>query len=43
MRLIDYVKFGFGFYIGYETAKEISKVVKEMYPVVKDRIKKGYC
>lgn len=42
MRLIDYVKFGFGFYIGYETAKELSEKVKEIYPIVKDRFKKGY-
>ena len=43
MKLTDYIKFGFGFYIGYEAAKKFTNVVKETYPVVKERFKKGYC
>lgn len=43
MKLMDCIKFGFGFYVGYETAKEISKVVKEVYPILKKRIKEGHC
>ena len=43
MRLIDYVKFGFGFYVGYESAKKVVSIGKELYPLLKDRIKKGYC
>lgn len=42
MKLFDYIKFGFGFYIGYETAKKVKDVVKETYPVVIEKFKKGY-
>lgn len=42
MKLFDSIKFGFGFYIGYELAKSINDNLKEMYPVIKARIEKGY-
>lgn len=43
MKFIEYVKFGFGFYVGYEVGKKLTEVVKEVYPVIKERFKKGYC
>lgn len=43
MRMMDYVKFGFGFFIGYETAKTLNEIVGEIYPVIKAKFKKGYC
>lgn len=42
MKIFDSIKFGFGFYIGYEAAKKAKGIVKELYPVIKDRFKKGY-
>ena len=42
MKLIDSIKFGFGFFIGYEAAKKAKCVIKEIYPVLKERFKKGY-
>lgn len=42
MKLFDYIKLGFGFYIGYQFAKvcdaNLGKFVKEF----KTRVEKGY-
>lgn len=40
--LSDYFKLGFGFYLGYETAKKVSDIVKEIYPIIKDRLTGKY-
>lgn len=42
VRLIDYIKLGFGFFIGYEVAKNLNEIAGEIYKVAKERIKKGY-
>lgn len=43
MKIFSAVKLGFGFYIGYEVAKCLNGVLGEVYPLIKERIKKGYC
>lgn len=42
MKLIESIKFGFGFCIGYEFGKIVIETAKEVYPAVKKRIKQGY-
>ncbi len=42
VRLIDCIKLGFGFFIGYEVAKKLNEVAGEIYTVAKERITKGY-
>ena len=49
IRLIDCIKLGFGFFIGYEVAKNLNEIAKnlneiagEVYKVAKERITKGY-
>ena len=42
VRLIDCIKLGFGFFIGYEVAKNLNEIVGEVYKVAKERITKGY-
>lgn len=37
----DCIKFGFGFFVGYELARSINEVLKEAIPVVIKRIKEG--
>lgn len=37
----EYIKFGMGFFVGYELAKAINEIAGEVYTIVKDRIKKG--
>lgn len=41
--MIEYIKFGFGFYFGYELAKALNEVAGEVYKVAKKRIKTGSC
>lgn len=41
-KLIEYVKLGFGFYIGYEIAKALNETSGEAYSLLKKRIEKGY-
>lgn len=41
-RLIDCIKLGFGFFIGYEAAKALNEIAGETYTILKERIKKGY-
>ena len=43
MKLRDYIKLGFGFYIGYELARNMDDLAAEVYKIVKKRIKDGYC
>ena len=38
----EYFKFGFGFYFGYEIAKQLNKTAGEIYVLIKERINKGY-
>lgn len=42
VRLIDCIKLGFGFFIGYEVTKNLNEIAGEVYKVAKERIKKGY-
>lgn len=42
MKLFDCIKIGFGFFIGYETAKTLNEILGEVYPAFKKRIQKGY-
>lgn len=42
IRLIDCIKLGVGFFIGYEVAKNLNEIAGETYKIVKERIKKGY-
>lgn len=42
IRLIDCIKIGVGFFIGYEIAKNTNEIAGEVYNIVKERIKKGY-
>lgn len=37
----EYLKFGFGFYFGYEIAKQLNKTAGEIYTIFKERIEKG--
>ena len=39
---MEYFKFGFCFYVGYEVAKKLNEVLGVVYPKVKEHIKKGY-
>lgn len=39
----EYVKFGFGFFIGYEVAKTLNETLGEIWPIIKKRIKEGSC
>lgn len=38
----EYVKFGFGFFIGYELARSINEWGSNAIKVLVERIKKGY-
>lgn len=40
--LSDYFKLGFGFYLGYEAAKKVSEIAKEIYPIIKNRLAGKY-
>ena len=42
VRLIDCIKLGCGFFIGYEVAKNLNEIAGEVYKVAKERITKGY-
>lgn len=42
MRLIDCIKIGFGFFIGYEVAKNLNDISGQVYKMFKKRIKDGY-
>ena len=42
MKIIDGIKVGFGIYIGRKIAKTLSEVLAEIYPLLKERLKKGY-
>ena len=42
VRIIDCIKIGFGFYIGYEIAKSLDKPFRESCKLFRDRIKNGY-
>ena len=37
VRLIDCIKLGFGFFIGYEVAKNLNEIAGEVYKVAKER------
>lgn len=43
MKIRDGIKFGFGFFIGYEIAKNLDELAAEVYKIIKKRIKNGYC
>lgn len=43
MKIFSAVKLGFGFYVGYEIAKCLNEILGEVYPLIKKRIKNGYC
>ena len=38
----EYIKLGFGFFIGYEVAKTLNEAAGEVYTIIKNRIKNGY-
>ena len=38
----EYIKFGFGFFFGYELAKTLNEIAGETYLLIKKRIEKGY-
>lgn len=40
-KMKDYIKFGIGFYIGYEVAKTLNSIAGEVYTIAKKRIKNG--
>ncbi len=40
-KLKDYIKLGFGFFIGYEVAKKLNEIAGEIYVIAKERITKG--
>lgn len=42
MKFVDCIKLGFGFFIGYEVAKNCNEIAGELYKVFKNRIKNGY-
>lgn len=42
MKIKDGIKFGFGFYIGYEIARNLDSLAAEVYKMIKNRIEKGY-
>lgn len=42
MKFTDYVKLGFGFYVGYELAKAARDVAGDVVDVIKKRIRNGY-
>lgn len=37
MKLKDYIKFGFGFYIGYEIARNLDSLGGEIFKMIKNR------
>ncbi len=39
----EYIKFGFGFYFGYEIAKTLNEIAGETYKLLKNRVKNGSC
>ena len=39
----EFIKFGFGFYIGYEMAKVTKEIVTEAIDILKKRVKDGTC
>ena len=39
----EYIKFGFGFFIGYELAKTANEIGGEVCKILKKRIKEGTC
>ena len=41
-RIIDGFKFGFGFFFGYEVAKNLNDLAGTIYLLFKKRIKQGY-
>lgn len=43
MKLLDSIKLGFGFYVGYEIASKCNEILGEIYPIIKERLKNGYC
>ncbi len=42
IKLIDCIKIGFGFFIGYEVAKNLNEIAGETYQILKKRVKQGY-
>lgn len=43
MKFVECIKFGIGFFIGYEFAKVANEVAKEAYVIARKRIKDGAC
>lgn len=43
MKFLEYVKLGFGLFIGYELAKSANEIAGEVYTILKKRIKEGSC
>lgn len=43
MRLVDVIKFGFGFYVGYEIAKNLDDIAGTLYKAFKNRVQNGSC
>lgn len=42
IKLTECIKFGFGFFIGYELARNLNDVSADAIKVLVERIKKGY-
>lgn len=42
IRISDGIRLGFGFFFGYEIAKNLNEIAGEIYTVLKKRIKQGY-
>ena len=42
MKIKDGIKLGFGFYIGYEIARNLDNLAAEVYKLIKKRIERGY-
>ena len=38
----EYIKFGFGFFIGYEIAKTLNEIAGESIKLFKQRLERGY-
>ena len=43
IKVRDFIKLGFGFYLGYELAKTINDIGGEYCKLLLERIKKGSC
>lgn len=43
MKITDCIKLGFGFYIGYELAKNLDDIFGTVYKMLKERVNNGTC